>query len=121
LGRNCRKPGLPTREWKKGYRWVPDHRTAKGTCYETQYFPDIAIDECPVSYITPESKEWLWRHRRMVRAWDTAGVQFYPPGEALARDMDALITIESEEARLDKARDEAEALDTRRRGPEDGG
>jgi hypothetical protein len=61
----------------------------------------------------------LQGYQRSKRAWEGAGIQSHRPGEILAREMDAIITIETEQVRLDNARMAAEYANSPRGSQDD--
>ena len=102
MGRNC--PKFPDQEWKKDYRWRPEYRTPKGTPFSV---PDVECDTCPTAFVTAKSRDWLWRRRQAELLWKSVGAQCWKPGAMPALEVDAFITIQSEEARYEAALDEA--------------
>lgn len=106
LARNCRK-FFPTQEWNKEYIWFPEYKTGAKTPFAIE---GVECDECPVSFISRESKEFIRKHQRIKRATDM-GIQLYAPGTIDARTVDALIVIEREEEGIQHERFATEELE----------
>jgi hypothetical protein len=83
------------------------YQTRKDTAYEIE---DTEIDECPVSLISPESIQVVEAHGRARIANQSCGAQMYGPDLSRwpARDVDALVLIETERTKEHNARIEAE-------------
>jgi hypothetical protein len=107
LGRNCKK-FFPDQPEVVGYRWTPSYFTSS----KKSTFTVLGVEstDCPASLVTIESNRTLVRHQRVKRAGEL-GIQTHPPGEILARDLDAYLAIEAEQNQLDSARDEAESAE----------
>ena len=88
---------------------MPDYFTSKGTPFGIER---VECDECPKSYVTQQSKEFIRIHQRIKRA-NAAGVQLYAPGQIDARTADAILVIEDEEAAIQNARFDVERAESR--------
>jgi hypothetical protein len=71
------------------------------------------IDECPVSYITPESRELVQIYLRSTQMKKSQGASLYGPdlNRWPARTVDAFTCLESERIRTENAQSRAETQD----------
>lgn len=74
---------------------------------------DCLIDECPVSFITPESRELVQVFLRARQMRELAGASLYGPDlrEWPARVVDAFTLLESERLKTENAQSRAEQQD----------
>lgn len=89
--------------------WFPEYftPTKKKTPFGVE---NVECNDCPKSFATQQSKEFIRIHQRVKRA-NEMGIQILAPGTVDARTVDALIVIEREEERIQNARIETENLE----------
>jgi hypothetical protein len=100
-GRNCRR-FFPTQAWNKSYRWSPEYR-GRDSKKPSVTVKDVVCDECPVSHITPTSRELIASHNRNKTLWDVMGIQPKPPGQISAIEADVVMILELERMKAESA------------------
>lgn len=77
------------------------------------------INECPVSYIKPESKVLVAQLQRVEFATDATGTTFYGPdiSQWPAWAVESYIALQSEKNKIANAKARAEAAHTRKADP----
>jgi len=78
LERNCRK--TPDQEWNPRYKWFPTYQAGEGTKDQFSYsVPSAECSECPVTFVTSESRQLIDWEARNKHLKDATGATMYGP------------------------------------------